>query len=664
MTGAVRDVHEVPPHARPGIVPRGSRGSTTAACLAFAALTIVMTWPVARGLARDVPTDLGDPLLNAWILARDAAHILRALGGHLGALSTYWHAGIFYPQPYALAYSEHLTPQALEILPVYALTANPILCYNLVFLSTFFISALGTFLFVRELTGDTAAAFVAGLAFGFAPYRFGSLSHVQVLSSCWVPFVLYGLRRFFVTRRTRPLAWASVAWFLQNLSCGYYLLFFSPVVVAYAAWEVATRRLWRDRRTVGALLVAAVAVAAATAPFMLPYFELRRLGFGPRPLAAADQYSAEVWSYLTADVTLRIWGRVARAWPHPEAQLFPGLTIVVLAFLAAVRAWPDKTGQAPAIGERPLAAAFLAATAAVVALAAGWTLRTSWLRVTDLDRAVIVAAVLGLALVARSARVRRGLATWLKEPAGFFTLVVVVAAILTLGPHVRAHGRLVDDHNLYVLLYRYVPGFDGLRVPARFAMVVALGLAVLAGCGASAVKRRRGGSMVVAAAGALILIESLVVPVPVNLRTIGFKQSGLVAQLGPVRLGAEMPDAYRFVASLPADTAILELPFGEPAFEVRYMLHTLDHHHPIVNGYSGGSPRFYDRLSDVLAQAFVEPDRAWAALAASKATVVIVHEEDYQPGRGERVSRWLAANGAREVYHSGPDRVFDIRHRS
>src|SRR4029453_9293712 len=112
-------------------------------------------------------------------------------------LREYWNANIFHPHPLALAYSEHLTPQAAMILPVWALTKNPILCYNLVFLSTFLLSAFGMFLFVRNLTASQGAAFVAGLAFGFAPYRFGTMSHVQVLSSMWMPFALLGAHRFF-----------------------------------------------------------------------------------------------------------------------------------------------------------------------------------------------------------------------------------------------------------------------------------------------------------------------------------------------------------------------------------------------------------------------------------------------------------------------------------
>src|SRR4029453_13167466 len=167
---------------------------------------------------------------------------------------------IYYPHPLALAYSEHLLPQALAIWPVQAIANNPLLSYNVAFLATFVLSGLGMYLLVREITNSRAAAFVAGVAYAFGPYRVTSMPHLQVLSSQWMPFALYGFRRFFDSIRTwRPasagpqgppkvgphiwLAVGAAAWLLQNLSCGYYLLFFSPVLLAYLAWELTTRSL-------------------------------------------------------------------------------------------------------------------------------------------------------------------------------------------------------------------------------------------------------------------------------------------------------------------------------------------------------------------------------------------------------------------------------------
>ena len=88
---------------------------------------------------------MGSRRLAAQLLdsRRDADHIVRFFSGDIHALSGFWNANIFYPEPLTLAYSEHLFAQAVQILPVYAITRNIILCYNLLFLSTFVLSGLG-----------------------------------------------------------------------------------------------------------------------------------------------------------------------------------------------------------------------------------------------------------------------------------------------------------------------------------------------------------------------------------------------------------------------------------------------------------------------------------------------------------------------------------------
>ena len=650
------------------------------ATLAYAALTIAFTWPLAKGLTRDLAGDFGDPLLNCWILAWDADHLLRALRGDLTALAGYWNANIYYPHPLALAYSDHLTAQALQILPVYAITKNPLLCYNVLFLSTFVLSGVGMFLFARALTGNRAAAFVAGLAYAFAPYRIGSIPHLQVLSSAWMPFALFGVRRFFETRRTMALAGAAVAWLLQNLSCSYYLIFFSPVLAMYIAWELTTRRLWRDAAILGRLLAAAAVVVLATTPFVVPYITLRRSGFPPRPFEEILHFSADVYGYLTADPNVRAWGDVLRAWPRAENALFPGVTIVVLAAIAIVATWresrrvsmvrlkPDPTIAAIGVSgrvrlqpDRLIAWALAISSAVLVAVLFGWSVRWPLLRITDFDRVLVIVAALFVAWLAASLRARAAVRDWTSSPPGILTLLTLFAIAMSFGPHIYSRGKLLEDTNIYAAFYRFVPGFDGLRVPARFGMIVALLLAALAAHGAVVIDRLRHGPRLLALAGALIVVESIAVPLPLNGNSTDYKQSGLAPLPGFVATGAAAPDVYRFVAQLPASAALVELPFGEVAFDVRYMFYSTLHWRPLANGYSGGAPDAYGLLAESLKDLLRRPDAAWQALSASSATYVIVHEDFYADGRGSQVSNWLRAHGAHERAAFGGDHLFEIR---
>jgi hypothetical protein len=630
---------------------RRDRGAGSAFLL-YAALTIVMTWPLARGLTRDIPGDFGDPLFTSWVLSWDATHLGRG----------WWSANIFAPQPLALAYSEHFLPQALQVLPIYAITKNPILCYNLLFLSTFALAGLGMFLLGRELTGSVTAGLVAGLAFAFAPYRIANVPHLQVLSSAWMPFVLFGLHRHFATGRPGPLAGAAVAWLVQNLSCGYYLLFFTPVVVLYIAWELTRRGLWSDGRALRRTGVAIAIVLVATVPFLLPYVELRQLGFSPRSLTETRRFSADVYAYFTADPNLRLWGSIAQAWPKSEGLLFPGLTIVVLASIGIGHWNEEETGEIAekTFSQRSLRSLrfFLVVMAAlIITLLLGYSIRLPGIKITNLSRVLGVCAIAGAIVLGVSRDARVNARRWLWSPAGMFSAITLFAFVMSLGPEIHAMGRSVATTNLYAAFYALVPGFDGVRVPARYATMVTLGLAGLVALGIAAIDPRHR-TRVGLVAGALILIEALAVPMPINQNSTDYKQAGLTPLPPSVAIGAAAPEVYRFVSQLPASAVLLELPFGEPAFDVRYMFYSTLHWKRLVNGYSGGFPSSYEMLTESLRDASTRPDRAWQAITVSAATHVIVHEGSYANDGGRRLSEFLRAHGARDVGTFGTDRAF------
>ena len=644
----------------------GVAGSAGFAFLSYAALTIALTWPLVTGLTHDVPGDFGDPLFTSWVISWDATHLGRG----------WWSANIFAPHPLTLAYSEHFLPQALQVLPIYAATKNPILCYNLLFLSTFALSGLGMFLLGRELTGNAAAGLVAGLAFAFAPYRIASIPHLQVLSSAWMPFVLFGLRRHFATGRLRPLGGATAAWLVQNLSCGYYLLFFTPIVLLYVAWELTTRGLWSDKRTLWRTGGAIAIVFAGTAPFLLPYLELRRLGFSPRSLLETRRFSADVHAYFTADPNLRVWGGIARAWPTSEGLLFPGLTIVALAVLGAARGGPSReratadpalhgaTDVAPPLPghdrrRAALRAAGVAMAAIVITLLLGFSIRLPGIKITSLSRVLVVCAGAGAVVLARSRDVRGAARRWLSSPAGIFSAITLFAMVMSFGPDIHAKGRVVATTNLYAAFYNLVPGFDGVRVPARYGMIVTLGLAALAALGVASIDRRRQGRAG-AIAGALIVLEAIAIPMPINQNATDYKQPGLAPLPASVAIGSTAPEVYRFVAQLPSTAVVLELPLGEPAFDVRYMFYSTLHWKRLVNGYSGGAPWQYEMLTESLRDLATRPDRAWQAIADSTATHAIVHEAAYTNDGGRHLSAWLRTRGAHEIAAFGTDCVFSI----
>jgi hypothetical protein len=630
------------------------------------------------GLARDIPWDLGDSLLNCWILEWDATHLARFLSGDVHAMHGFWTANIFYPEPLTLAYSEHLFAQAVEILPVYALTHNVILCYNLLFLSTFVLSGVGMFLFVREAFGSARAAFVAGLIYAFAPLRVPQFSHLQVLSSQWMPFALYGLRRYFDQRgqtgtvRFTALAGAGLALIAQNLSCGYFLMFFAPCVAAYLLFEVASRRLWADVRMwmeVGATMAV---VATVTLPFLMPYLELRQLGFPPRSYAEVVSYSADVFSYWTAPAESRLWGHAIRTIPKPEVDLFPSLTALALAALALVTsvhgAWKQSK---PAATGRPLIRIFVWMVAAACALYMVFLVliitghgfiapRPLAISVKDLGWNFQILVALLTVLLFCSPRARSVAAHWAGSVTGAAVLLTIATFVLSLGPEIHALGKAVRGSGPYAFLFWHVPGFDGLRVPARYGMLTMMFLSITAGFGALTIERnlRRSGFIVIALLGVLCVAESIAAPISINGQD---PISGYEMPPPRVMTGAQAPAVYHYLATLPSQTVVAEFPFGEWGFELRYMFYSPIHWHPLLNGYSGTFPLGYNLRANVLRRPEENPEEAWNALVTSGATHAVVHEAFFQENRRNAITAWLGDHGARLAAAFDGDKVFALR---
>ncbi|WP_239490786.1 6-pyruvoyl-tetrahydropterin synthase-related protein [Luteitalea sp. TBR-22] len=618
---------------------------------AYTLLAVAWTWPLARGLGRDLPWDLGDPLLNCWILAWHFHQAGRVLRGDLGAFADWWHPNIFHPSPYGLGQSELLITQAVMGAPVYAVTGNILLTYDLLFLSSFVLAALGAYLLVRSLTRSQLAGVVAGLLYGFALYRVNQGPHLQVLSSQWFPFVLWGLHEWWERGRMRAAILAGLALAAQNLSNGYFLVYAALWLPIYVVAQVLLRRRLGDWRAwLGPLVTAAVGVGL-TAPFLYPYLQLRRLGQPPRPLAAVVQYSADSYAWLTANDQLRLWSTHLQTLVRPEGDLFPGLVPIVLALIGQVliaveraRTITDRRPRATATNPRATAtnpratatnpratatnSAATASTTSKVGVALGrhdgitngTRGRNALAWVAGIATLAHVVAIL-LALFAGEQRFRLGpvtvsitdgarllvgfavsLGVWLliapraraqlrdepQRPVVLWLVLAVLTVWLSLGPIVHIGGRTARTWpSLYAGVYAIVPGADGLRVPPRIAMVTALALAVLGGLAVAELARRRGGAVVAGVLAAAFVAESWPAPVPVNLRIDPAPLQPLVEPVPP--RPADHPLAQAF-AALPPDAVIVDLPFGSLPYEVWWQYLSIGHWRARVNGYSGDVP--------------------------------------------------------------------------
>lgn len=139
----------------------------------------------------------------------------------------------------------------------------------------------------------------------------------------------------------------------------------------------------------------------------------------------------------------------------------------------------------------------------------------------------------------------------------------------------------------YVLLYRYIPGFDGLRVASRFHIFVMFSMAVLAAFGIKAIFRflKKRWKYLVIFLLVLVLVEYLSIPIPS--KAVAGKE--------------DIPEVYEWLAEKKDRFPIIELPLPrqeESIAEVECprLYYSTFHWKRLVNGYSGYFPPLYDEL--------------------------------------------------------------------
>jgi hypothetical protein len=300
----------------------------------FVALAAFHTWPLASAPGVLSRNDNGDAVLHEWIMAWVPHQIVRH-PLHL------FDANIFYPDRYALAYSDHLFLQSMLGAPLTWNGASPVLVHNLVLLAGFALTGWTTSLVMRRWTGSWLAGLVSGTLLAFNAFSLTRLPQIQDLHLEFFAPSLYALDRLLSMPRVRH-ALALAFWFVLQSLTGTYLMVFTAIALAAAALG-RTDEIVRAgvRRVLPFVGLSALVAIVALAPLLLPYYWAgQTVGLG-RTLAETQRYSAEWTDYLAAPgwIYFDWWGKQF----FQGDALFPGLTALALAGIAFSRGgWNDR----------------------------------------------------------------------------------------------------------------------------------------------------------------------------------------------------------------------------------------------------------------------------------------------------------------------------------
>lgn len=300
----------------------------------YASLVIGLTWPTAAHLKTRIMGFHNDPYIFIW----NYWYFLYALKTHLSPLHTNL---IFYPHTVSLGLH---TMQWFNCLLAAVLQRwmNLIAVYNVLNLVSMTASAFALYWMTAAIVKSRGPALLAGAIFGVSPYfQAHGLGHANLVAAEFIP--LYALCAYaaIVTYRVRYAVWSGVWLALSGLCDLQYLAFdvFFAAAIFVAVWLLHERpaRSLVYRRA--ALLLGGVALAAvALAPIAIS--AVHGIGEpGGDKSAAGAVFRLDLADWVQPGIGSRVYGVAFPPDAKVEESVTPGLTMLALAIVGLCCTW-------------------------------------------------------------------------------------------------------------------------------------------------------------------------------------------------------------------------------------------------------------------------------------------------------------------------------------
>jgi hypothetical protein len=453
---------------------------------------------------------------------------------------------------------------------------------------------------------------------------------------------------------------------MNALSCiHWFVLTLIPLTLSLA-FMASFHQLWGKRRFWVRAIVAFGVASAALVPLLVPYLLVNRLyGFVRGPYETRF-FSARPINWLTVDWQNKFWSGLGHSVSTytTELALFPGLLPPLLIVVALLFTTQAQANFAHNKSYRRVLIVILDAGALagvlVALLIVGYGQLRPELFGVQLFRAsspwpvlLLVTAIVTVRCLLAPPKLLRlmKLARLRGEAPNGSTEAIWLGGIWLLVGFAGSFGLNFFFHRL---LFDYVPIFRSIRVPARWAMICFVGLALLAALGAKVIvdkiTNRR--------ALALVCYTLLVTLVMFEQRAAPLE---LVA-------GAVDPDsATLYLKHTRMRGGIVELPSGVGNANYLYTLRAADHERPLVNGVSGFLPPIVQAVEE-MTQSSVVSTRFLDLLEAIPVSYLVVHHsklpEQQAAGIVEFLRKSETAGRLRLVRQFGderaPDQVFAV----
>ena len=551
----------------------------------YLALAVFQTWPLALHLSTHLTGlpggDAGVYVWNTWVFRHELIELRQWPFSTMTVLPLDGQTN--------LSLHNYTVFANLLTLPVQPLV-GVVAAFNIAYIVNVALTGLGTFLLVRRLTGTHVEAWIGGAMFACAPFLVArGASHFSLAAAAPLPFCLYFLNRAWHGRRVRDAIAAGVTLAWAAFSDPYYAVYCVMLAVLFVGAQllvIAPNRARpgsRHGRTLVEMLITTLVCLIVV---------IRGIGggaveVGSLTITMRTLYTPVLLLTVLVIVRLLMAIRPVISWrPAPMPSRLAGYAIAGV-FCAALLMSPEIYAIATLAAEGRLTSAPVLWRSSAPGLdllsfiipnpnhpLAPRVLR-EWLAAQPggVDENVASLSLVGMAIIAAAWK-------WAAfRPSKLSAVVTITFASLALGPFVHIAGWHTHIPTPWTLL-RYVPMIGEARMPQRFAVLVALGLAVMTARALVALTRRFPDSRrrILATSAVLLAFELLAAP----------------RQL----FSAEVPKVYDIIAEDPRPVRVLELPFGIRDglssignFSAASQFYQTQHQKPLLGGYLSRVPK-------------------------------------------------------------------------
>ncbi len=462
--------------------------------------------------------DWRDYALMVWIMFQNVNNILSF------NFQNYFETNAFYPHRFSLLFSDLLLPQSILSLPLYLITRNLILSFNLVFIITFILNYISSFIFWKQIFKKDVLAFFGSLMIIFSPFFHIEYSHFQMLSFWPFFFSLYFLFKAEMGHKYLYSVLSGVFVAIQFTASVYLSVYLITVIIIYSLFSSLGKNNFKKSLLIFNLVL--ITFLLLSGVFIKGYFDMRNEHNIKRDLGEYITYSAHLSDYI---FTSSINSIVHKSALFDKWNSF------------------DKNGW----GGHASFPGFLLFTAGLIGIF------------------VIVKDKKTISLLLK-----------LDLQKAFFLSVILLGLLFSLGPRVNFNGQYAHIPTPYTLVLKYVPLVEATRVPARWSFLFFLGITFFALLGLDKISHNKFRNYILSGFFVIFVLEyiPLNIPAPVQsysddrdlvLKQICDNQKQVVLELPVTHLNAEnnIADGLSYITSVQLASTI--------------------HGCYLVNGYSG-----------------------------------------------------------------------------